>query len=72
MANKTPMTKKASDTTELLCDNNTVKTHHVNRSDFFKENLAFWTRSSVKKQFFLFPTNFIRMSRRIKEGEHRQ
>ena len=23
------------------CDNNTVKTHHVNRSDFFKENLAF-------------------------------
>ena len=24
-----PMTKKASDATELLCDNNTVKTHHV-------------------------------------------
>ena len=37
------MTKKASDANDLLCDNNTVKTHHVNRSDFFK------TRSSVKK-----------------------
>ena len=32
------MTKKASDVNKiLLCDNNTVKTHHVNRSDFFKE-----------------------------------
>ena len=40
MANKarktSPMTKKASDVNEiLLCYNNTVKTHHVNRSDFF-------------------------------------
>ena len=39
------MTIKASDrqtdVNELLCDNNTVKTHHVNQSDFFKENLAF-------------------------------
>ena len=44
------MTKKASDVNEiLLCDNNTVKTHHVNRSDFFLRNLAFWTRYSIKK-----------------------
>ena len=35
------MTEKASDAKgELLCDN-TVKTHHVNRSDFKKKNLAF-------------------------------
>ena len=31
------MTEKALDANELLCDNNTVKTHHVNRSDFFKK-----------------------------------
>ena len=31
------MTIKASDANELLCDNNTVKTHHVNRSDFLKK-----------------------------------
>ena len=31
------MTKSASDANELLCDNNTVKTHHVNRSDFLKK-----------------------------------
>ena len=39
MANKarqtSPMTIKASDANELLFDYNTVKTHHVNRSDFF-------------------------------------
>ena len=34
-----PMTVKASDANKLLCDN-TVKTHHVNWSDFLK-NLAF-------------------------------
>ena len=28
------MTEKASDVDEM-CDNNTVKTHHVNWSDFF-------------------------------------
>ena len=42
------MTISASDANELLCDNNTIKTHHVNRSDFFKENLAFQIRSLVK------------------------
>ena len=31
------MTKKALDANELLCDNNTVKTHYVNRSDFEKK-----------------------------------
>ena len=35
------MTKKALDANELLCHNNTVKTHHVNQSDFKKKNLAF-------------------------------
>ena len=39
------MTKKALDANELLCDNNTVKTHYVNRSDFEKKNLDFSTRS---------------------------
>ena len=32
-----PMTVKASDANKLLCNNNTIKTHHVNRSDFFKK-----------------------------------
>ena len=31
------MTKKALDANELLCHNNTVKTHHVNRSDLKKK-----------------------------------
>ena len=31
------MTKRASDANKLLCDNNAVKSHHVNRSDFFKK-----------------------------------
>ena len=35
------MTKKAFDANESLCDNNTVKTHYVNQSDFLKKNWAF-------------------------------
>ena len=35
------MTKKALDANESLCDNNTVKTHYVNQSDFIKKNWAF-------------------------------
>ena len=66
------MTGKASEANELLCDNNTVKFHHFNRSVFFKENLAFWTKYSVKKQFFLFPTKFIRISLRIKQAKYRK
>ena len=31
------MTKKALDVNELMCDNNTVKTHHINRSDLKKK-----------------------------------
>ena len=31
------MTEKALDANELLCDNNTLKTRHVNRSDFLKK-----------------------------------
>ena len=31
------MTEKASDANEILCDNNTLKSYDVNRSDFLKE-----------------------------------
>ena len=66
-----PMTKKVLDANDILCDNNTVKTHQVNRSDF-KKRLGFVDEIFSKKQLFLFPTKFVRMSRRIKKGEHRQ
>ena len=33
------MTEKALDANELLCDNNTVETYHVTRSDFKKKKL---------------------------------
>ena len=49
------MTKKVLDANELLCDNNTVKTHQVNRSDF-KKRLGFVDKIFSKKQLFLFPT----------------
>ena len=32
-----PMNVKASEADELLCDNNTVETLHVNQSDFLKK-----------------------------------
>ena len=41
------MTKKALEANALLCDNNTVKIHYFNQSDFLKINLAFLTRSLV-------------------------
>ena len=44
------MTVKASDANKLLCDNNTVKTHHVNWSDFLKK-LGFLDKIFSKKQF---------------------
>ena len=31
------MTQTASNVNELLCDNNTVKTYHDNRSDFLRK-----------------------------------
>ena len=34
------MTQTASNANELLCDNNTVKTHHDNRSDFKSDRLS--------------------------------
>ena len=43
------MTEKALYANELLCDNNTVKTHHVNRSDFFKK-LGFLDKILSKKK----------------------
>ena len=49
------MTKNVLDVKELLCDNKTVKTHQVNRSDFEKR-LGFVDKIFSKKQFFLFPT----------------
>ena len=60
------MTKKALDANELLCDNNTLKTHCVNHSDFLKKKLGFLDKILSKKQFFLFPTKFIRISRLIR------
>ena len=66
------MTIKASGMNELLCDNSTVKTQHVNWSVFFKRKLGFLDKILSKNQFFLFPTKFIRISREIKQGEHHQ
>ena len=43
------MTKKALDANKLLCDNNTVKTHHVNWSDFFLRKLGFLDEIFLKK-----------------------
>ena len=65
------MTIKDSAMNKLLFDNNTVKTHLVNWSDFLRK-LGFLDKIFSKKQFFLFPTKFIRISRQIKQGEHRQ
>ena len=65
------MTIKDSDMNKLLFDNNTVKTHLVNQSDFLRK-LGFLDKILSKKQFFLFPIKFIRISRQIKQGEHRQ
>ena len=39
---------------------------------FFKKKLGFLDKILGKKQLFLFPTKFIRISRRIKQGEDRQ
>ena len=53
------MTIKASDTNELLCDNDTVTTHHVDRSDFLRK-LGFLDKIfRKKKQFILSPTKFL-------------
>ena len=57
------MTLTASDANKLLRDNNTVKTHHDNRSDFLRK-LGFLDKIFSKKQFFLFATKFIRISRK--------
>ena len=65
------MTKKALDANELLCDNNTVKTHQVNRSDL-KKKLGFVDKIFSKNNSLYFSTKFVRMSKRIKKGEHRQ
>ena len=65
------MTTKYSDMNKLLFDNNTIKTHLVNQSDFIRK-LGFLDKIFSKKQFFLFPTKFIRISRQIKQGEHHQ
>ena len=40
------MTTSASDANELLCDNNTVKTHRVKRSDFLTKT------QNVKSNYF--------------------
>ena len=66
-----PMTMKDLEMNKLLFENNTVKTHLVNQSDFLRK-LGFLDKILSKKQFFLFPTKFIRISRQIKQGEHHQ
>ena len=58
------MTMKDLEMNKLLFENNTVKTHLVNQSDFLRK-LGFLDKILSKKQFFLFPTKFIRISRQI-------
>ena len=48
------MNVKASDTNELLCDNNTVEIHHVHRSDLKKKKLGFLDKISRKTNYFYF------------------
>ena len=45
---------------------------HCKDSSSQSVRLGFVDKIFGKKQFFLFPTKFVRMSRRIKKGEHRQ
>ena len=59
------MTIKASNTNKLLCDNNTVKTHHVNWSDFLRK-LGFLDKIASKNPFFLFPTKVYKDLKAIK------
>ena len=47
------MTVKASDVNKLLCDNNTVKNHHVNWSDFWKKT-GFLDKIFSKKNYLYF------------------
>ena len=61
------MTVKASDVNKLLCENNTVKNHHVNWSDFWKKT-GFLDKIFSKKIIFI--SKFIRISRWLKQGEH--
>ena len=49
------MTVKASDTNKLLCNNNTIKTHHVNRSDFFKK--TWLSRQDIQSKTIIFISN---------------
>ena len=65
------MTLTASNTNELLYDNNTVKTHHDNRSDFLTK-LGFLDKIFGKKYFFLFATKFMRILRRLKRSKPHQ
>ena len=44
------MTKKTLDANALLCENNTVKNHHVNWLDFLKK-LGFLDKIFDKKQY---------------------
>ena len=59
------MTPTASDANKLLCDNNTVKTRHDNRSDFLRK-LGSLDKIFSKNQFLLFATKFKGISRQIK------
>ena len=49
------MTLTASNANELLCDNNTVKTHHDNRSDFLRK--LYWIDDQLAEVSTLFYTS---------------
>ena len=58
------MTIKDSDMNKLLFDNNTVKTHLVNQSDFLRK-LGFLDKIFSKKQFFLFNNSIFFISNKV-------
>ena len=58
------MTTKDSDMNKLLFDNNTVKTHLVNQSDFIRK-LGFLDKIFSKKQFFLFNNSIFFISNKV-------
>ena len=49
------MTEKASDASKLLCDNNTLKSYHVNWSDFLKK--TWLSGQNLKYKTILFISN---------------
>ena len=64
------MTSKASDANELLCDNTTTLLRLImSIGQIFWKKLGSLDKIFSKKQFYLFPTKVIRISRWIKQGK---